>query len=281
MLNIDNQDEEFLENFIVQNYFSKSKQSKSNNKNNNFDYFEPANIEILTSINLTNRLLLSKVIGSKISCAKAGDKLAWQKIAQNSAVEALATRVVEYRRQKNNFQQLTNLLGRSKPIERIACFDISHTTGKETIGACVVFNLFGKEKANFRLFNLNLEQKADDYQALQQTITRYLSNIIEKPHLAPELIMVDGGKGQLSIAEQVIASLQQELTKKKIFISLLAIAKGKDRKPGLEKIYLTASGDQLSLQSSSPVFKLLQTIRDAAHKFAISSHRRKRDRLAK
>ena len=277
ILTINNNDEEFLEEFILQNYFTDPTTNKHQNSSQ-----DPTKISsILTTINLKNATAISKVINIKLFCAKNGDKLAWQKIAQTSADEALSTRVVEYRRQKNNFKILTNLIGRVKLIERIACFDVSHTAGKETVAACVVFNVFGKEQSSYRLFNIKTSNPSDDYLALEQAMVRYMRQIMIKSNLAPDLVIVDGGKGQLAVAEKVIDNFKLQINANNLIINLLGIAKGKDRKPGLEKIYLTSDGLELSLQSTSQVFMLLQRIRDAAHRFAITSHRKNRDKLIK
>jgi excinuclease ABC subunit C len=257
---------ELLEEFILQHYLKEPDLSIS---------------EILTSINvgnLENVKLISKTINIKLFCAQKGSKLAWQKIAQVSAEEALSSRVMEIRSQKNNFKILADLLGRDKPIERIVCFDVSHTSGKETIAACVVFNTFGKEQSSYRLFNIKTINTADDYEALQQAITRYMEQIIVNLNLSPDLLIVDGGKGQLGVAEKVIDYFKIRLPPSKLPIDLLGIAKGQARKFGLEKIYLASDGSELHLQSTHQVFKLLLRVRDEAHRFAISSHRKKRDK---
>ena len=106
-----------------------------------------------------------------------------------------------------------------------------------------------------------------------------MEQIILQPPLAPDLLLIDGGKGQLAVAERIMDAMKLKIKEQNLVINLLAIAKGKSRKPGLEKIYLTSDGLELSLQSSSQIFKLLQRIRDAAHRFAITSHRKKRDKI--
>jgi excinuclease ABC subunit C len=253
---------QFLEEFILQHYIK---------------YSGTVISSILTSIELNN--LISEAINIKIYCAKKGDKLAWQNIAQISAEEALSTRVSEIRLQKNNFKKLTDLLGRDSKnlINRIACFDVSHTYGKETIAACVVFNNHGKEQSSYRLFNIKLNNPSDDYQALRQAISRYMEQVVKKVNLAPDLLIVDGGKGQLNVAEQVLDQFKPKISN--LVINLLGIAKGLDRKFGLEKIYLSSKGAELHLQSVNPVFKLLLNIRDEAHRFAIKAHRKQRDKI--
>ncbi len=267
---INNSDADFLEEFILQHYL--------NNKSPSTGSIS----EILTAINIgssSNMQLISKAIKIKLSCRGKGNKLAWQKIAQTSAEEALNIRIVEFKTQKNNFKNLAELIARTKPIERIVCFDISHTAGKETIAACVVFNVFGKEQSSYRLFNVKTTNPGDDYQALQKAITRYMEQVVVDPKLTPDLLMVDGGKGQLAVAEEVINCFKSRIAPCRLPINLLGVAKGPERKFGLEKIYLTSDGAQLNLQSTNQVFKLLLKIRDAAHKFAINSHRWRRDKI--
>lgn len=278
VLTINSNNEEFMEEFIMQNYFNLGKKDLLIQQN---VYLNGKLAEILTAIKLTNAVNISKLINIKLSHAKCGDKLAWQQIAQTSANEALTSRIIEYRKQKNNFKCLAELIGIKHLIERIVCFDISHTNGKETIAACVSINIFGKEKNNYRLFNIKTDIPGDDYQALSIAINRYMEQIIENANLSPNLLIVDGGKGQLAIAENILNNFNNKLQKQHLKINLLAIAKGKDRTPGLEKIYLNSKGEQLNLPQNHPVFTLLQYIRDLAHKFAISSHRNKRDKLVK
>ena len=131
------------------------------------------------------------------------------------------------------------------------------------------------------MFNIVTTNLSDDYQALQQAITRYMEQTLLNLNLLPDVMIVDGGKGQLKIAEQVIELFKAEIPLNKLPINLLGIAKGQARKFGLEKIYLASVGALWHLQSTHQVFKLLLKIRDEAHRFAISSHRKKRDNFVK
>ena len=263
---LNNTDSELLEEFILQHYLTISE----------VDCIS----EIIVSIDVfKNMKAISKVINIKLFCARKGDKLSWQKIAQTSAEEALRSRATDIRKQKDNFNKLSELLGRNKPINRISCFDVSHTGGKETVAACVVFNSFGKEQSSYRLFNIVNHNPGDDYQALRHSITRYMERFIDDPTLMPDVIIVDGGKGQLAVAEQVIHDLKKIWTGAQLSINLLGIAKGRARKFGLETIYLTSDGAELNFQFNHPVFKLLLKIRDEAHRFVVKSHRNKRDKI--
>ena len=275
LLTINKNPEDLLEEFILQHYLHNIQNMQGNDQKIS---------QILTSINLKKSKIIANILNIKLFSAKSGTKFNWQKIAQSSAEEALSSRVVEYRRQKNNFNILTELINKETRIERIACFDVSHTTGKETVAACVVFNIYGKEQSSYRLFNIKNDNPGDDYQALANAISRYIEQLITQVSPVPDLLIIDGGKGQLAIAERVIKSFEEligisKASKKILSMRLLSLAKGEKRKPGLEKIYLTSGGLELNLQSTHQVFKLLIKIRDAAHRFAIISHRKKRDKL--
>ena len=275
LLTINKNPEELLEEFILQHYLHNIQNMQGNDQKIS---------QILTSISLKKSKIIANILNIKLFSAKSGTKFNWQKIAQSSAEEALSSRVIEYRRQKNNFNILTELINKETRIERIACFDVSHTTGKETVAACVVFNIYGKEQSSYRLFNIKNDNPGDDYQALANAISRYIEQLITQVSPVPDLLIIDGGKGQLAIAERVIKSFEEligisKASKKILSMRLLSLAKGEKRKPGLEKIYLTSGGLELNLQSTHQVFKLLIKIRDAAHRFAIISHRKKRDKL--
>lgn len=265
IFNVNNTESEFLGEFMLRHYIKESTHDEI--------------VEILIPIDMLSDVsAVSQAIGIKIVGAKKGNRLSWQQIAHNSAKEALLTRAKEVTVYTEGFKQLTSLLGKELLIKRISCFDISHTCGKETVAACVVFNSLGAEKVNYRLFNI-ANAAGDDYQALRDSITRYIRRILSDLDPAPDIIIVDGGKGQLSIAEQVINNFKVDLFNKHLSISLLSVAKGLARKFGLEKIYLTSNGSELTLPFHHPVFKLLLKIRDEAHRFAIKAHRNKRDKI--
>ena len=148
---------------------------------------------------------------------------------------------------------------------RIECFDVSHMLGEAQIASCVVFTDHGPRKSDYRRYNIKTTKVGDDYRALLEALSRRYS---AKKNL-PDVIMVDGGKGQLNIAVQVLRQLQLE------DILLLAIAKGQERKPGLEEIYIEGRVNPIILAPQSATLHLIQQIRDEAHRFALSGHRKK------
>ncbi len=194
----------------------------------------------------------------------------WISIAITNATDALKQHQVE----KNNM--LLKLEGLQKKChlpnlpERIECFDISHTMGAATKASCVVFGVDGPIKKAYRQFNIEDITPGDDYAAMQQVITRRYTQLKINNKSLPDLIIVDGGKGQLKMAATVLESLQVS------GVMLMGIAKGVERKPGCERIFIWGHESEIHLTSDDPVLHLLQFIRDEAHRFAITAHRKKR-----
>lgn len=193
----------------------------------------------------------------------------WQSIAIANAIDALK----QHQAEKNNIILKLELLQKKLNLEnmpeRIECFDISHTMGVATKASCVVFGVEGAIKKAYRQFNMEGVTPGDDYAAMQQVITRRYTKLKIENKLLPDIIIVDGGKGQLKIAATVLESLQVS------GVMLLGIAKGPERKPGCEHIFLWPN-HEIILSSDDPVLHLLQFIRDEAHRFAITAHRKKR-----
>jgi excinuclease ABC subunit C len=157
--------------------------------------------------------------------------------------------------------------------QRLECFDISHTQGESAVASCVVFDSEGPRKSDYRRFNIQNITPGDDYAAMQQALTRrYRQKNCLPKELAPlpDLLIIDGGTGQVKIAQRVLTELQ--LTR----IRIIGIAKGPGRKPGLETLILAEEDTPLRLPKDSPALHLIQQIRDEAHRFAITAHRRRR-----
>ncbi|MGB5542503.1 MAG: helix-hairpin-helix domain-containing protein, partial [Gammaproteobacteria bacterium] len=153
---------------------------------------------------------------------------------------------------------------------RIECFDISHTQGESTVASCVVFGAEGPIKSDYRRFNIADVAAGDDYAAMAQALARRYTRIKRGEAVLPDLLMVDGGKGQLSEATRVLDELQIE------GLELLAVAKGRSRRPGHEQLFLAGRKRALILPRNSPALRLIQQIRDEAHRFAIAGHRHQR-----
>jgi excinuclease ABC subunit C len=165
-----------------------------------------------------------------------------------------------------DLQKILNLLHRPK---RIICFDISHYDGEATIASCVAFESDGPIKKDYRRFNIENITSCDDLSAMKQALEIYCTRIKNKKYPAPDIIIVDGGKGQIKQAKTILKSFQLN------DIVLLGIAKGKNRKQGLEKIHTVTQAQPLTIKPDSKAFHLLQQIRDEAHRFAITGNRKK------
>jgi excinuclease ABC subunit C len=155
-------------------------------------------------------------------------------------------------------------------IDRIECFDISHTQGEATVASCVVFDQNGPRKSDYRKFKIRDAQPGDDYGAMREAIERRYSRLKREEKNLPDVLLIDGGKGQIGNVKEVFKELQIDEVK------ILGIAKGATRKPGLETIFLGESGKVVNLPSGSKALRHLQYVRDEAHRFAIEAHRRSR-----
>ena len=202
-----------------------------------------------------------------------GVKARWLDFAKNnlslSITEHTASAVLIGAR----YQALCALLQRTQPIMRMECFDISHTQGKETIASCVVFDSKGPSPRDYRRFSIQGITPGDDYAAMEQAITRRFKRLLELQSL-PDVLIIDGGKGQLSVAQRVFDALNI------VGVLLVGIAKGPSRKAGWERLILNDTTQEITLDSESPALHLLQHIRDEAHRFAITAHRKKRQKVS-
>ncbi|MGE3920761.1 MAG: excinuclease ABC subunit UvrC [Gammaproteobacteria bacterium] len=218
---------------------------------------------------------LTESVGHKVKISKPerGEKLHWIALAKTNAENALKQHLVS---KHHYFQQMTALqeaLKLQRFPTRLECYDVSHTFGEATIASCVVFNDMGPDKRAYRRYNITDIQANDDYAALRQVLTRRLKKLKEGEQVAPDIMIIDGGKGQLKQAEAALEELQIS------GIVLLAIAKGPTRKAGFETIFYKSNSHVVALQFlPDEVMHLLQHIRDEAHRFAITGHRKQRDK---
>ncbi|MDP6652925.1 MAG: helix-hairpin-helix domain-containing protein, partial [Gammaproteobacteria bacterium] len=173
--------------------------------------------------------------------------------------------------------QLQEILKLESLANRIECFDISHTGGEGTVASCVVFDENGAVKSDYRRFNIRNIQPGDDYAAMEQVLDRRFTRLSKGEGKLPDILLIDGGKGQLSQAEKVMEKFQLPE------IRLLGIAKGISRRAGQETLFLsTATGTrEIAIPTSSPALHLLQQARDEAHRFAITGHRQRRSKARK
>ena len=187
----------------------------------------------------------------------------WQELAQMNVQHAIKGKLANHYELNERFHQLEQVVGR--PIDRIECFDISHTMGEDTVASCVVFDSGGIRKRDYRQFSIQDIQAGDDYAAMRQALTRRY-----KKAMLPDLLLIDGGKGQLNMAMEVMQELGLDAF-------MIGVSKGEGRKPGLETLHFT-DGSKIQLPEDHKALHLIQQVRDEAHRFAITKHRAKRDK---
>jgi len=220
---------------------------------------------------LEDALSIKKQKKIRIRDSIRGDKGKWIRMAEENARLSLEQRYTQGLASQKRFTQLTQFLKSRIPIQRVECFDISHIAGDNTVASCVVFGLEGPIKSAYRRFNIENITRGDDYAAMSQVITRRYAKIQSGEATLPELILIDGGKGQVSHAKAALQLLQLENQ-----VTLLGISKGPSRKPGMETLVLSDGSRQIPLQDDSGMLHLLQEIRDEAHRFAVTGHRQRR-----
>lgn len=206
----------------------------------------------------------------KINTNAIGDKRVWLKMAQTNAELALSQRAATSANQAAKLIALREALNLSDSVERIECFDISHTMGEATVGSCVVFDHGDMQNSEYRRYNITGITPGDDYAAMRDVLTRRYKKVAAGEGVRPDLVFIDGGKGQLGVAVEVMGEVGLD------DILLVGIAKGEERKPGLETMIFSDTGEMLNLEKDNKGLHLLQQIRDEAHRFAITGHRAKR-----
>jgi excinuclease ABC subunit C len=232
--------------------------------------------EILVSHEPPDRLLIEEVLAGQegrkvpIRSRLRGERLRWMQLAEVNAAAALAARHKSAEGLVERFEALQEVLGLESAPERMECYDISHTRGERTVASCVVFNRDGPLKAAYRRFNIRDIRPGDDYAAMAQVLKRRFTRVREGEEEGADLVIIDGGAGQLGAAREMLEELGVQ------GVTLLGIAKGPDRKPGMERLFLSGRSAPLILPPGSPALLLLQQIRDEAHRFAITGHRKSR-----
>ncbi|NBA98630.1 excinuclease ABC subunit UvrC [Pseudomonas sp. R5(2019)] len=205
-----------------------------------------------------------------ISHRVRGTRARWQQLAVTNAEQALGARLANRQHTAARFEALAEVLNLDEPPQRLECYDISHSSGEATVASCVVFGPEGPLKSDYRRYNIEGVTPGDDYAAMHQALTRRFSRLKEGEGKLPDVLLVDGGKGQLNMARDVL----QELAVPDLI--LLGVAKGTTRKAGFETLYLNDVAHEFTLKGDSPALHLIQQIRDEAHRFAITGHRARR-----
>lgn len=194
----------------------------------------------------------------------------WQQMAVTNAEQALNARLANRQHMAARFEALAQVLDLDEVPQRLECYDISHSSGEATVASCVVFGPEGPIKSDYRRFNIEGITAGDDYAAMQQALSRRYGRIKDGEGKLPDVLLVDGGKGQLNMAREVMQELGfSDLT-------LLGVAKGVTRKAGFETLYLNDAAHEFTLKGDSAALHLIQQIRDEAHRFAITGHRARR-----
>ena len=237
--------------------------------------------EIICSEPVEDAAVLQEVftqrLGSNVSVVNSvrGERAKLQTLAITNAEIGLATRLASRSGMAARLEAVRELVDLDDAPSRMECFDISHTMGEATVASCVVFNAEGALKSDYRKFNIEDITPGDDYAAMRQALTRRYTRLLKEQRDLPDILFIDGGKGQISVALDVMTELQIDS------VQVVGVSKGPDRRPGDETLILCRDeidGGQMEKQltSDSPALLLIQQIRDEAHRFAITGHRGKR-----
>jgi len=215
---------------------------------------------------------LSQRAGHKVQIRNRvrGDRLRWRDLAETNALQGLKLQLASNATIRRQFEALAQVLKLDTSPERLECFDVSHTSGEATVGSCVVFNQAGPLKSDYRRFNLQPPAPGDDYAAMSEALRRRYARIKKGEVPMPDVLFVDGGKGQLAAALEVLGELGLD------WLKVIGVAKGRSRKPGMEQLFLAGQAAPILLPADSPALLLIQQIRDEAHRFAITGHRQRR-----
>ena len=216
--------------------------------------------------------LLSEHSGHRVHLVARpqGERRVWLEMAEENARQALKGRLAEQSTQEARLTALREALGLPDTANRIECFDISHTQGEATVASCVVYDKTDMQRGEYRRFNIAGIEPGDDYAAMRQALTRRYSRVAEGEGVAPDLLLIDGGKGQLGVAVDALTEVGLS------DLCIVGVAKGPERTPGMEELWLDGGKRSVRLGPGHAGLHLVQQIRDEAHRFAITGHRAKR-----
>ena len=257
-------EDELLRAFLPQHYLSRAGRER------------PIPDEILLSHATEGTEVLEQALGEQsgrrisIRSNVRGDRARWIAMATDNAELSLRQRIASRANLRGQFDALRSLLGLDEPPRRIECFDVSHTSGESTVASCVVFEPDGARKPDYRRFNVSGARAGDDYAAMRNALERRYTRLQREDAVLPDLLLIDGGRGQLAQAVDVLAELQVS------GIQAVGVAKGTTRKPGLERLFVPGRAAAIVPPPDSAALHLIQRIRDEAHRFAIAGHRHRR-----
>jgi excinuclease ABC subunit C len=208
----------------------------------------------------------------QIATAAGGERRVWLSMAETNARVAIRQAVHMQSTQEARLVALQQALGLPGSACRLECFDVSHISGEATVASCVVYDLGGMKRSEYRRYNIQGVKPGDDYGAMRQVLDRRYRKVVAGEGKLPDLILIDGGKGQVSAAREVLEELGLGA------VALVGVAKGEERKPGLEQLIVPGREEPLRLPPDHPGLHLIQQVRDEAHRFAITGHRNRRGR---
>ncbi|PHQ80263.1 MAG: excinuclease ABC subunit C [Coxiella sp. (in: Bacteria)] len=252
-----------LNSFLLQYYF-------------NSKHADEAIDKIVLSDKLPDKVAMQQVLqtqlGTKLVLTDFRGALykQWQQMAKTNAQHGLATHLADKESALEKLLALQKALALKDPIQRIECFDISHTMGEATVASCVVYDAEGAKNKEYRRFNIKDIEAGDDYAAMAQVLMRRYKKLKTTDQILPDVVLIDGGKGQLKKAIDVFEELQLS------DIQLVGVSKGPARKPGQEQLWLPGRTRPLQLATDSMALHLIQFVRDESHRFAITTHRQQR-----
>ena len=259
---LDETESDVLDAFLPQFYFSETRGSEI-----------PS--EIIISAPVDNRTILSEALTEKagrkvqLSDSVRSRRKRWLNLATTNAEQSLGSHLASRNNIRQRYQFLQDALSLEEMPMRLECFDVSHSSGEATVASCVVFDQNGPLKSDYRRFNIEGITPGDDYAAMSQALKRRYTRLKKGEGQLPDILFIDGGRGQLSSAEKILEELQVE------GVMLVGVAKGPTRKAGLESL-IVSGGAELDLPPDNPALHLIQHIRDESHRFAITAHRNRR-----
>ncbi|HTV84021.1 MAG TPA: excinuclease ABC subunit UvrC [Dyella sp.] len=238
----------------------------------------PVPREIILGEAIADEQLLGEVLAQQsghaveIKSRVRGDRAQFLQMAERNAQASLTSRIASRQTLGTRLEDLQNLLGLDEPPRRIECFDISHMRGEATVASCVVFGPEGPEKSHYRRFNIAGITPGDDYAAMHQALTRRFRKVAQGEGARPDILLIDGGTGQVAQALDVLRELGIA------GIEVVGVAKGPGRRAGEETLVLAGSGREIHPGPTSPALHLVAAVRDESHRFAISGHRKRREK---
>ena len=261
----DTSDEEVLRAFLLQFYLSDTAGRKA-----------PAEIVLPTAVERDEVLaeVMGQALNKKVRLLQnvRGERKQYQQLAHKNAVNALESKLNQQSTMNRRTHALQQVLELGIPIQRMECFDISHTMGQQTVASCVVFDQNGPKKSDYRRYNIDGITPGDDYAAMSKALAKRYDNAKDAGNI-PDILFIDGGKGQLAQAEKYFADWGKDAP------MLIGVAKGESRKPGLETLIMAGSHETIPLSKDASALHLIQHIRDESHRFAITGHRQKRGKV--